>query len=150
MAVFFSSSPRYNPVVLIFHPIAFYPSLPSCNSNDNWEVSKRDKDTQSSFECLIPGMKCGPGFGGQSGKGKVGAAVDWTLTVFLGWICWSCSMAPATAPLVWGCGLACFLAVIKVWNNIHNLTHEPAAGRGMTESCIVSVPKGWMDCYIWR
>lgn len=52
------------------------------------------------FECLIPGMKCGPGFGGQSGEGKVGAAVDSTAMPFIGWICCSRSLAPATAPLV--------------------------------------------------
>lgn len=39
------------------------------------------------FESLISGMKCGPGFGGQSGEEKAGAAVDSTAIPFIGQIC---------------------------------------------------------------
>lgn len=116
-------------------PLPSPPSLPSCDLNDNWEVSKRDKRPGVGIQRLIPGIKCGPGFGGQSGEGKAGAAVDSTATPFIGGICWSHSLAPAPAPLVWGCGHARSLAVIKVWNNFPNLTETQLLGGGREELC---------------
>lgn len=78
------------------------------------------------LERLISGMKCSPGFGEQSGEGKVGAAVNSTSSSLIGQIC---RPPPPVAPLVRGCGHACLFGSDLQLEQLLQLTKDPAAGR---------------------
>lgn len=80
------------------------------------------------LERLISGMKCSPGFGGQSGEGKVGAAVNSTSSLLIGGICRSRSLASLGGPScarMW----ACLLFWQRFTVGTTSTTKDPAAGR---------------------
>lgn len=91
---------------------------------------RQTKTHRVALKRLISGMKFSPGFGGQSGEGKVGAAVNSTSSLLIGWICWSRSPAPpGWASLVRGCGPACHFGSDLQLEQLLQLTKDPAAGR---------------------
>lgn len=73
------------------------------------------------LERLISGVKCSPGFGGQSGEGKV-AAVNSTSSLLIGGICPSRSpgLPPRRPLLCEDVGMPAFLAAVPSWNNFYN------------------------------
>lgn len=81
------------------------------------------------LERLISGVKCSPGFGGQSGEGKVaGAAVNSTSSLLIGGICPSRSLASPGGPScvrMW----ACLLSWQPFPVGTTSTTKDPAAGR---------------------
>lgn len=79
------------------HPLspASSPPLPPAVTRaiiERWV--RQTKTHRVALKRLISGMKFSPGFGGQSGEGKVGAAVNSTSSPLIGWICWSRSLLP--------------------------------------------------------
>lgn len=83
------------------------------------------------LERLISGMKCSPGFGGQSGEGKVGAAVNPTSSLWIGRICGSRSLASLGGPScmrMW----ACLLFWQRFTLGTTSATKDSAAGREET------------------
>lgn len=83
---------------------------------------RQTKSHRVALERLISGVKCSPGFGGQSGEGKVvGAAVK--LNLFpVDW--WDLSIPlpglPRRPLLCEDVGMPAFLAAIYSWNNFYN------------------------------
>lgn len=115
------------------HPLspASSPPLPPAVTRaiiERWV--RQTKTHRVALKRLISGMKFSPGFGGQSGEGKVGAAVNLTSSPLIGWICWSRSLAPpGWAPLVRGCGHAFHFGSDLQLEQLLQLTKDPAAGR---------------------